>query len=399
MIQFHSPKSLYAAFDLFPSAKGAATHIDRFAPVLFDHFESGLLYVLGNKELPKYQQEENWEIYRFTEEIPNFLNRTIAYGRELCDILDQIAPTLKVAHFRDPWSGLPIVTQPNRAYRCVYEINGLPSIELPTLYPALSEATLHKIREREMLCIQGADAIITPSEVIKENLVELGTSADKITVIPNGAEPDRTKQLRPEEAPEKYLIYIGALQSWQGIYTLLRAFSRLKDLPNLKLVICASTKKRTMKQYLKFAAKLGIEENVIWLERLPKAELKQWLYHSLLSLAPLSECARNINQGCCPLKILESMALAVPVIASDLPVVRELISHGKNGYLVRPDRPDDLSRAIRIALEYPKNRRAVAHEGQLTIESKFTWRAAEEKLRTFYRSLNTKEISSGPMHH
>lgn len=399
MIQFHAPKSLYAAFDLFPSAKGAATHIDRFAPVLFNHYNSGLLYVLGNRELPKYQQEKHWEIYRFTEEIPNFLNRTVTYGQELCEILDQVGSSLKVAHFRDPWSGIPIVTFPDRTYKTVYEINGLPSIELPTLYPALSESTLQKIHEREQLCIEESDAIITPSVTIKENLIALGTPAEKITVIANGAEPDSTMQPRPTDAPEHYLIYVGALQAWQGINTLLRAFSRLQDLRNLKLVICASTKRRTMKQYVKFAEKLGISESIIWLERLPKAELKQWLYHSTLSLAPLAECARNINQGCCPLKILESMALAVPVIASDLPVVREIITHGENGYLVRPDRPSDLARAVRLALEYPTQRKAIAQEGFATIKSNFTWGVAEEKLRALYNSLNTKEISSASMYH
>ena len=44
---------------------------------------------------------------------------------------------MQIAHFRDPWGGIPIVQRENRAYQAVYEVNGLPSIELPFHYPAL----------------------------------------------------------------------------------------------------------------------------------------------------------------------------------------------------------------------------------------------------------------------
>ena len=41
-------RALYAAFDLFPSAKGAATHIAEMAGSLFDLYAGGVLYVIGN---------------------------------------------------------------------------------------------------------------------------------------------------------------------------------------------------------------------------------------------------------------------------------------------------------------------------------------------------------------
>ncbi|MGX2953608.1 glycosyltransferase [Shewanella sp. JL219SE-S6] len=56
-------------------------------------------------------------------------------------------------------------------------------------------------------------------------------------------------------------------------------------------------------------------------------------------MAPLTPCRRNMLQGCCPLKVLESMACGTAVIASDLPVIRELVTHEKHGLLVPPPGP------------------------------------------------------------
>ena len=91
-----------------------------------------------------------------------------------------------------------------------------------------------------------------------------------------------------------------------------------------------------------------------WHFALPEAELARFKQHALLSLAPLKDCSRNVVQGCAPLKILESLAAGTPVIASDLPAVREIMRDGEHGRLIAPDRPGELARAIRVALDYPE---------------------------------------------
>ncbi|MCP4042327.1 MAG: glycosyltransferase family 1 protein, partial [Gammaproteobacteria bacterium] len=142
-----SHRALYAAFDLYPSAKGAAAHIHRMAGTLFRDFDGGILYVLGDDSLPAYQREDGVEIYRFSQAIPNFLERTLTYGRRLNQHLDGNVKTLEVCHFRDPWSGIPILSQRQSRYRTIYEVNGLPSIELPYAYPLAAPKTLKKIRD------------------------------------------------------------------------------------------------------------------------------------------------------------------------------------------------------------------------------------------------------------
>jgi len=379
-------RALYASFDRFPSAKGAATHIARMASTLFDVADGGALYVLGDEDLPLYQREGSVEIVRYAGTEPNFLERALGFGDRLEALLDRHGDALELCHVRDPWSGIPVIGRPHR-YATVYEVNGLPSIELPYRYPHLSSATLAKIRAAEEFCWRHADVLITPSATIAENLARLGADPEKITVIPNGADIPGVLPRSPEDAPERYLIYFGALQRWQGVDLLLRAFARLADLADLHLVICASTNQRSSKMLRKLAERLGIAERVIWHHALGKDELASWLAGALLSVAPLTECSRNVEQGCAPLKVLESMAFGVPVVAADLPAVREIMTDGVEGRLVRPDRPADLARAIRVLLEYPEQIASMGERARRRIARDFTWQRSIDLLAARYRAI------------
>jgi glycosyltransferase involved in cell wall biosynthesis len=379
-------RALYAAFDRFPAPKGAAIHIGRMAETLFGLAGGGLLYVLGDDELPVYQREGGVEIVRYARPEPNRLRRALGYGRRLSALLDGQADSLQICHFRDPWSGVPILARDGRRYATVYEVNGLPSIELPAAYPDLAPATLAKIRAAEVFCWSAADRLIAPSATIAGNLVALGAAVEKIEVIPNGADLPAPVP-RPPDAPARYLLYFGALQPWQGVDVLLRAFALLADLDDLALVVCVATHPRTARPYQRLAEKLGCAGRVRWLFRLSQAELAPWRAHATLSVAPLTECARNLDQGCCPLKILESLAAGVPVVASDLPSVREIVTDGVEGRLVRPDRPAELARAIRVLLEYPDRLPAMGERARDRIARDLTWDRVLTRLTRLYRDL------------
>jgi glycosyltransferase involved in cell wall biosynthesis len=229
---------------------------------------------------------------------------------------------------------------------------------------------------------------------MRQNLIALGVSTNKITVIANGADIPEPAP-RPPAAPSRYIIYFGALQRWQGIDVLLRAMARLADLDDLCLVICASTRARHAKPYRKLAEKLGVAESVLWLFELDESELAPWRANALISIAPLTECSRNLDQGCSPLKILESMASGVPVIASDLPSVREIITDRVEGRLVRADRPSELAMAIRVLLEYPEHIAQLGENARLRVEREFTWDRAGRELAALYRAMPSRLSMQG----
>lgn len=374
-------RSLYAAFDRYPSSKGAATHIEQTIAALFAQRPQGLLLALGDHKLAESEDIDNGKILRFHRQIPNLIQRAEAFGEF---VSESVAPLsdLEIVHFRDPWSGIPLLESTPGKPKFVYEVNGLPSIELPYHFNHLPGSLLSKVEHLENQCLETADIILTPSRVIYENLVSRNRSlASKITVIPNGAvlPPDLP---RPVEAPENYILYFGALQQWQGIGTMLRAFAETSDL-DIQLVICSSNKPRFAKPWMKLCGQLGIEHRVTWKSQLTRPRLQAWVQHAMMTLAPLTESPRNIDQGCCPLKILESLAAGVPVIASDLPVVREITDQ----YLIRPDRPGAMACAIRCLHDHSDLRAKLGKAGKQLVAEKFTWESHRETLAKIYTDL------------
>lgn len=378
-------QSLYTAFDVFPSAKGAATHIHHFANTLLKNYPNGLLYVLGDEKLPETEIWDNGvSVWRYKSQNPNFLERTEEYSQKLLFWLAS-QKKLKICHFRDIWGGVPILLNPNKNYKTIFEVNALPSVELPYRY-SISEKILRQIEHIENFCLEQADQILVPSEVIARFLERKGVQVSKIKIITNGAELPENNFERPADAPERYILYFGALQTWQGVDNLLRAFRLLQD-TDFYLVLCSSHKARYGKAYHKFAEKLNIAEKIIWKYQLPKNELYAWVKYAFCTLAPLKECSRNLEQGCSPLKILESMAMATPVIASDMPVCREIIINEELGRLIRPDRPAELARAIRIWLAYPEKVREIGENAQKYIAESFNWVSKKQELRVLYEKI------------
>lgn len=386
-----SHRALYAAFDRFPSRKGAAIHIDRFARTLFDTFHGGVLAVLGGPGLSAHQVEGDREIVRFPFEVPNFLERALLFGQWLGRHVDRLEGSLELCHFRDPWSGAPIALRRQRRYAVIYEVNALPSVELPSLFPGVGPRTLEKIRATELACCDAADLILTPSHTTAGFLAGLGVARAKIEVIPNGADACEDVP-RPDDAPESYLLYFGAAQPWQGIDTLLRAFARLADFPSLGLVLCASGESRAWRSYARLAEKLGVAARIVWRHALDEADLARWRRHAAVSVAPLTDSPRNVVQGCAPLKIIESMAAGTAVVASDVPPVRELIRDRENGWLVHPERPAELARALRVLLDHPHLARQLGTSARRTIETQYTWERSTAALRGAYLRLVRKGV-------
>ncbi|MEU0564924.1 glycosyltransferase [Nonomuraea sp. NPDC005983] len=402
-------RAAYFAFDRFPSSKGSAVHIGQMAAELFHGYGGGLLGVLGGGGLPRYQREGDVLIARFDEQIPNLIDRAEAYSHWVARHLAPHLGTLELVHVRDPWSALPALGD---RHKVVYEVNGLPSIELPHTWPHAAPATLAKLRDLEAHCLAGADAIVVPSRVIADCVRRYGIDPDRIHLVPNAADPvvhlrDGAPMEAGEGAPPsapsveapgpvglgagdgeaagpagvgRYVVYVGALQRWQGVDVLLRAFARLADLDWLRLVICSSVPERRARPLRRLAERLGVAERVEWRFTLPHHEVADWLAGAEVSVAPLTACPRNLEQGCAPLKILESMAAGTAVVASDLPVVREIL--GDDGRLVAPDRPAELARAIRIMLEYPEAAEAMAERARVRVPS---WSESRARLAAVYR--------------
>jgi glycosyltransferase involved in cell wall biosynthesis len=116
----------------------------------------------------------------------------------------------------------------------------------------------------------------------------------------------------------------------------------------------------------------------------PPEEAPAWLAQATVCLAPLAWNDRNVSQGCCPVKLLEYAAAGRPIVAADLPVVRELLREG-DCLFFQPGEPSDLARqVIRMLADHPAAQ-AMASRAARRIRRKFTWQRAGEELLGVYR--------------
>jgi len=397
-IQSHT-KNLYAAFDVFPGHKGAQAHIARNLESIRDFSGTVTLACLGYGDMPAYQEESGINIRRCLAMHPNFLKRSELFGEFLLDIADRLGPQPpEVVHFRDIWSGIPLLQHPvtSRA-GIVFEVNALPSIELPYHYPGLrrQHSLTARIRQMEDICLSRADSIITVSGVTARYLEDRGVPGSKITLIPNMADmsPAADDRAGLQEVDDlirsghEIIAYAGVLTPWQGAGNLITAMGYLSHIENLVLVIAASNSK-FMAPLEKIIDRSDISGKVRILTNLSPDAMAGIYRSARLTVAPLTRCDRNELQGCCPLKIVESMAAGTPVVASDLPVCRELIRHGHDGWLVTPDSARSLARGIADLLANPGLLFSLAGNAKATAEAGFSRGVFTERLKTVYDNLS-----------
>lgn len=355
---------VYASFDEVPSFKAASTHIlANCRPALHRHRLE--LITLGDIALPA---QAGFRHLPAALREKNYLRRGLLFRDVVRRRLAREKPT--VFHFRTPWEGLLAgeLNLPN-----VYEVNGLPSIELPYLYRNAGTRALAVLREWEQACLSRADAIVCPSERIRECLLRRYHIAEpeRIRVIPNGYDPmpfnhnpfppgegrvrgekrdffhesptarsDKSLLTPPHPNPFSQgegalrAIYLGTLHPWQGILWSLRAFVHLEGRYTLDIYGVASRQWRRHAE--KRIARYGLQDRVRLHPPVERGRFAALLAEYDLGLAPLLKTERNAEQGCCPVKIMDYLAHGLPTVAADLAVVRPLVTHGENGLLHPP---------------------------------------------------------------
>ncbi len=385
----------YISFDRVPAPKGAATHIAAFTRALAHAFGSIELLTVG--EAGSGVRVERWPGV-FHTGLPalgvSLIDRVLCFRRELeCRLAGR---SFDAIQFRSIFEGIPLLHLRPRP-RLIFEVNGLPSIELKYRYPRAADdrELMAKLVAQEQACLGAADRIVTPSQVTKQYLTGVrGVDAAKIRVIPNGVDtalfhPPDTPAPRGAEIP---LLYFGTLTSWQGVDVAVRAVAQIG--PAARLTILGSAGARQTEPIAALAAKLGVAAQVEIRPAVEQPELVQAMHRSFAVLAPLAVNDRNLQQGCCPLKILEGMSAGVPVIASDLPVVRELGEPERHFLLVKPHSVDQMAQAILKLQADPDLWRRIAADARAHVVNGYTWERSGAALAAVWEELGIRPASN-----
>ena len=333
-------KALYIAFDTFPRAKGSSSHIASMVEALERAFGAVELLCLGTEEMPGYERVNGIGIRRFRERHRDLLARATAFARFVMERVRDLRGRLALAVFRDPWGGYPMLrAQPGCA--AIFEVNALPSWELGYSRPGLAAnvALRAKLGDLERRCLREAARVLCVSSVTRDALARLGVDPARMAVIPNEAggeffAPQPERDPIPALREGAWLGYIGGLQPWQGVEALIDAYALIaEDCPESRLLILHSGQPRALRPVTRAIGRRRLQSRVLLHPPLARADVARVLQQLRFTVAPIADTARNTVQGCCPLKVIESMAAGTPVIASDLAVCREWMRDGEEGLL------------------------------------------------------------------
>lgn len=176
----------------------------------------------------------------------------------------------------------------------------------------------------------------------------------------------------------KKLLYVGRLANGKGLPLLLESLVTLKaSHPDLMLTIVGDGSDRKNLELL--AAQLGLKEKVKFVGSKSQTEVLQYLQKTDIFVLP------SFSEGV-PVVLMEAMAASIPVVATQVGGVSELVEDGVNGYLIPPGDTISLIKSIDNLLQDNRPRAKLGVNGRKKVEQEFNIYHEVERL---YRVLKT----------
>ncbi|MBL8327777.1 MAG: glycosyltransferase [Rubrivivax sp.] len=204
---------------------------------------------------------------------------------------------------------------------------------------------------------------IALNEFCRRKFVEGGLPASRVVVKPNFVEFDGPA---PSGAREG-LLYVGRLSQEKGIDALVGALARL---PEGCLRVAGAGPLATAFE--------GLVAPQRMLGNISQISVREEMSRSLALVLP------SIWYENFPRTLVEAFACGLPVIASRLGALAELVEDGVTGLLVRPSDPADLAEKMQWALQHPDQMKQMGHNARRRFESDYGSRRNHELLMRIY---------------
>ena len=188
--------------------------------------------------------------------------------------------------------------------------------------------------------------MIALSSSWREFLVSrVGVDAELVHVLPNAVPAPRTDSVPRALSGPCRILFLGRIGERKGTPVLLQALAQMRD-ADWEL-ICAGDGE--VSKYQAMAGQLGLSPRVRFVGWVDEDEAQALLAGSDLLVLP------SLNEGL-PMAIIEAMAHGLPVIATPVGGIPELVTSGRTGLLVPPADPDALAGALRRLIADPHAR-------------------------------------------
>jgi glycosyltransferase involved in cell wall biosynthesis len=224
-----------------------------------------------------------------------------------------------------------------------------------------------------------ADAVIALTEDMKGEMKKIYDR--DIAVIPNGIDLSKVKCVSIQDVrnelgikkDRKIILFAGALHPIKGLTYLIEAMTIIGD-KNKQLILVGDGEERDQLEDL--VKKLKLEKYVTFIGKVPYDEVFKYMVASdIFVLSSLSEGLPNV--------IIEAMASGLPIVATRVGGLPDIIKDGENGFLVDPKNPDQIAEKIKLFLEDDKLREKISKNNKKKVKE-YSWESVIERLEKIY---------------
>lgn len=296
-----------------------------------------------------------------------------------------------VVHFRDGWSGIPVLEQRERLrFAAVFDVARAPMAE-SRVYNLDVAAELGRDEEA---CLIAADAVLAPHEPARRFLAARGRP-DRVHVVAPGVDVDQFDYDELPQVGPPRVLYVGALAPGRGVRILLRAMVEVLKRVDARLVI-AGPSTPTFDRTLRAAiAELRLGDHVDLLGAIDHERVPSLIATATVCVAPAAVELSPRPTTLYPTKIIEYMACRRPVVAPRRGTVDLVMKDNVHGLLFTPGDPADLAARLIRVIEDPALQLALATRGYEQVRASFTASATRRALRAAYRALAREPAWSG----
>ena len=205
--------------------------------------------------------------------------------------------------------------------------------------------------------LEAVDYFISPSRYLADQYILNGVPAERMHVIANGIELERfIHTAPPAPGPRLNVLFTGYMGDHKGVPTLLQAVALL---PHDRVHVDMVGDGHQLADYKEQLARLAPGISATFWGRLPNTRIAERFAQAHVFVLP-SVCPENQ-----PVTITEAMACGLPVVASRIGGIAELVDEGHSGWLAEPGDAQDLAARLRYYLDHPEQ---IALHGQASRE-------------------------------
>ncbi len=319
--------------------------------------------------------------------------RIVHFGRWLATAVEQHGVTLLHAH-SPVLNAFPALWAARRRRRpLIYEVRSF--WEDTVLDRDLSdELTLRYrlTRAMETWALQRTDAVMTICQGMRDEIIDRGVPAQRVHIAANAVDSIAFRpRVADAELVERHRLtgrfvvgFIGFFHYYEGVEVLIDGFARmLRGVPEARLLLIGKGPCEAMLK--EQAERLGVGANVIFTGAAPHSDVSR--YYALCDVVVYPRLSRRSTELTTPLKPLEAMAMAKPVVASNVGGLRELVRDNETGMLFPAGDPQGLSEALTLLAAEPMRRTRLAENARRFVCAERTWERSVQSYLELYATL------------